>query len=1100
MFSINSASSGQGQGAKGAGSSSSSSSGRGPNSSQQQGGGSSATHSQASTGTPGGSSSSSHGAGSASTVVVVMPSVSQPSGGANAAAPGSPASPPAPSASTPRCSKLDLAGAAREGEEESGCGLAQRLVANAWMHLAPTAAAGTGSWAPVAPPAPKGSSTAVAAARRLQRWVRRLQAEAQQAARARWALPGHVGPLAEAAAALGAGSWGCEWEALCSEENGLPAHAQGLLAGLGLPTGGEDVLSSLMQPEVVLSALLIAAHPEVVTAHMARRAKRSLRHRYRHHSRRSSTTSSTTSSSSTSTSSEGETALEQEQRRRRRRRQARVHARKGEALAAGAVKVRDSLLALERALSLDCAEDPVPCWAMARVSQQAAHAVAAFAVRREHCRGAAAAETARLADELTGAAAEVLEAMGRTGAHEEAAKLGELEQALTRLVGSEEALARLDAARAAAQARLQHGDECAAAAAAVASAMEVESVVQEPQQQQPSSVAVEAAGAAAAAAAAAAGAGCPESLFSNEWLIHEICVLPPGRFLQVSLEDTSGSGSSSGAAGGAYTVHAMGGGAATANAAAAATSADAEAYWASVTRTLLAGDATPLLVLVQELAERLISITPSRADLAAEVTEALDVALLEQVLARDLLDSRLLFSMLRFAGERILWLEAPARNESTQAWLAQLADLEARVLGRARGGAVRLSLGKGSGSGSMEQQQHTAVAGEAEWAPLVSPLFEFLLEKVDQIHIDIFNSHVRRATPHWRADGTAFERQRFEERLSAGQASVARTKEWLAGVLASEWCAGQALPVPGSLGKHQHQQQEQQVSLAEGLKANREDALKRLLRRAYATLALPDPESQPSVSQSQSSVAPPEPLAMDAHRLQLARHGLLCISRAAACCAYLSQTLGRPLTAAERGEALKELMVLLPVEEGEEGGDVVAEGVSLQVGALARRFFSFNSSRSSSNAVQPGHEQLLQPQQQQQQQPAVFALEARVARMLATGDCPVLRLLCQRGVDALHAALQQDGAPPAQTQAQAQASSEGQGQGKEGLLERECRVRGLGGLEPWVRKVAEVLLLVCRHNEAAFGPLYHALAVEVLREAEAEAAAAATMAMDVAMA
>ena len=45
------------------------------------------------------------------------------------------------------------------------------------------------------------------------------------------------------------------------------------------------------------------------------------------------------------------------------------------------------------------------------------------------------------------------------------------------------------------------------------------------------------------APSAAAGAGCPESLFSNEWLIHEICVLPAGRFLQVSLEDTGANNS-----------------------------------------------------------------------------------------------------------------------------------------------------------------------------------------------------------------------------------------------------------------------------------------------------------------------------------------------------------------------------------------------------------------------------------------------------------------------------------------------------------------------------------------------------------------------------
>jgi hypothetical protein len=39
---------------------------------------------------------------------------------------------------------------------------------------------------------------------------------------------------------------------------------------------------------------------------------------------------------------------------------------------------------------------------------------------------------------------------------------------------------------------------------------------------------------------------------------------------------------------------------------------------------------------------------------------------------------------------------------------------------------------------------------------------------VDQIHVDIFNSHIRKATPLIRAHGATFERQRFEDKLRHG--------------------------------------------------------------------------------------------------------------------------------------------------------------------------------------------------------------------------------------------------------------------------------------------------------------------------------------------
>jgi hypothetical protein len=84
------------------------------------------------------------------------------------------------------------------------------------------------------------------------------------------------------------------------------------------------------------------------------------------------------------------------------------------------------------------------------------------------------------------------------------------------------------------------------------------------------------------------GEGAAGGVADNEWLVHEICMLPPGRFLQISLEDSGARAAEGGHA------------AAAAGPQPAADDATA-AYWANITRTLLAGDPSPLIVLVSEV-------------------------------------------------------------------------------------------------------------------------------------------------------------------------------------------------------------------------------------------------------------------------------------------------------------------------------------------------------------------------------------------------------------------------------------------------------------------------------------------------------------------
>jgi len=858
---------------------------------------------------------------------------------------------------------------------------------------------------------------ALALARRaaltLQRWIRRILQHWRLVRQVQVVVGAHLLPLLEASDALGAGPWAWEWESLCDEGRGLVGHASDVLNGLEMSDMDASATEDrATHPETLLSALLIAAHPEVVTSSCSSKSKR------------------------------------------RRL----VYERKGWALAQGATRVHETLLALHHYL-----EQPgISRWIVSWGIRQVKHALRVFTWQREQCQGVAASETGSLAEELTKAVVDVLETVSRSkremhlklqlhqqqqqqptktvaicerAIREGVAKLGQLDEALQRLVGRPEAERRIEVAKRIVEQRLGLAaeDEKEEENREVdSSTVDSDCIIQQQQQQH---VFLTEGGKCAEKNAEQQQqeeelhqhqqqqvVSPTESLYSNEWLVHEMCVLPHGRFLQVSLEANASTAAAKATAALSMSP--------TTSTCQTESQAGAEAYWASVTRTLLGGDYTPLLVLVQELAERLISTTPSRADLVEEVHGALDVALLGQVLSKDVLDSQLLFSMLRFAGERILWLEAPARNESTKNWLAQLNELEEQVKWQGGRGAVRLSL-QGEGA-------NTA------WAPLVRPLFEFLLEKVDQIHVDIFNTHVRRATPHCRAHGPLFERQSFEKRLAQGVTSLARARQWLGGVVNSGWTAEQTLRV------HDRRYGDHRISLAEGLMQNREDALKEVVRRGYCSL-LAEGEASRAMGGFDVGVGGgglvlhegviPETLAMDAHRLDVARHALLCVARTATIVAYLGQAIRRNLGGEERVEVTQGLMVLLPEEA------VTEVDIRLHVGHWAESKLGLMD------------------------RPARKLLEERVGRMLVEGKCPVLKLLYTRAVDVVHAELRREGRSV--TAMRGEETRE---------IKTQCLRQGLMGLEGWIVKVYDLLLLVSRHNEAAFLPLYRVLALEAMAE------------------
>lgn len=91
------------------------------------------------------------------------------------------------------------------------------------------------------------------------------------------------------------------------------------------------------------------------------------------------------------------------------------------------------------------------------------------------------------------------------------------------------------------------------------------------------------------------------------------------------------------------------------NPAASGSGTDGNTYWATMERNVAAEDYTPLLGLVAELRDKIIGLTPRRRDLAAETCEAMDVELLEQMMAYGA------FDVVRavFVG-RAMWMWSPA--------------------------------------------------------------------------------------------------------------------------------------------------------------------------------------------------------------------------------------------------------------------------------------------------------------------------------------------------------------------------------------------------------------------------------------------------------
>jgi len=425
------------------------------------------------------------------------------------------------------------------------------------------------------------------------------------------------------------------------------------------------------------------------------------------------------------------------------------------------------------------------------------------------------------------------------------------------------------------------------------------------------------------------------------------------------------------------------------------------------------------------------------------------------MLRHDVMDSTTIFSILRFAGERVLWLEAPARNETTEEWLEKLYELESSL------GNVRLWFGGGGeGDGDSDRSGTGSSNSNSQWVAVLPPQFEFLLEKVDQIHVDIINSHIRKATPVIRAQGVGYERARFEEKMKGGVLTLERTREWLCSIMWSEWARGKTMQVEERGRGVMSTTTTTTIPLLQALQASREEALVLLLRKGITSLLTTNLTPADMVSFDAEVTAEPllveavlpETLSFDAQRIDGARQGALVVARAATLAAYIVQTLGgKGVGMEERKSIVDQLMVLLPDE------DVRSDDIRLQVAHITKSLAAATTTTTTTTSFSSSSGVVVVVPEQEMR-----VLDGRVENMLSTGRCPVLHLFYQRAVEVIQTLLEHNGAM------------------NEEEVETTCRKMGLGGLGTYLAKLSDVLLVVCRHHEVVFKPYYSRLVYEGL--------------------
>ncbi len=217
-------------------------------------------------------------------------------------------------------------------------------------------------------------------------------------------------------------------------------------------------------------------------------------------------------------------------------------------------------------------------------------------------------------------------------------------------------------------------------------------------------------------------------ILSNEWLVHEVLVSE--KAVTVNLEQAEEKG---------LLEHSSG------------SLVMDDSFWEQAAEAFKAHDYAPLIMLISDLRVKIIGLTPKRNDLAIETCDAMDVDLLKQMNDHGALGVNTFFKVIRFAGERVLELEAPIRNRETSAKLEALSEAQSSI----------------------------TIGMRVLDIDLVREYFTFLFNKLGEIHVDILNAHLQFIVPFLKQHGVEYEKDRFLERLDSNEINLDVTYSWL---------------------------------------------------------------------------------------------------------------------------------------------------------------------------------------------------------------------------------------------------------------------------------------------------------------------------------
>eukprot|EP00903_Cladosiphon_okamuranus_P008385 g8062.t1 len=267
-------------------------------------------------------------------------------------------------------------------------------------------------------------------------------------------------------------------------------------------------------------------------------------------------------------------------------------------------------------------------------------------------------------------------------------------------------------------------------------------------------------------------------------------------------------------------------------------------------------DFGPLLALLGEVREELVSLTPNNAVLVGEVRAVLSKERLAELLQdKGSLDARQLQRFVGFIASRIHALQAPVREAGARNWLE----------------GFNAKMEVAAASGDMSAVIH-----------LLPRAFEFVFAQMEEIKRDSANAHIRLIAPYLARHGAAYERAKFEARLSEGTASLDLTRAWLSSAVKGFLSA--------DTGEGGDRDAGERARRAKGLRDGREELHKSVLQQAFVGLLrspvrLDGPEAAATIL--------PETFGGDGGRLASARDDVDRVTLVATLCVLLRQVLAR---------------------------------------------------------------------------------------------------------------------------------------------------------------------------------------------------------------